>query len=82
MTSLQIHETAVGPCIVCGVDSQGSNYWVGMDDDQWKVIRPHVKHLFKPNMVQKILFIPPLDKPLCGPQCALKNREKNDGKAA
>jgi len=74
MAQLSLHDKAVGPCIVCGCDSERSNYWIAMTDEQWKIVKPLVVHLFPdPNHVQKSsLFIPPLDKPLCGPECSHK----------
>ncbi len=71
MASLNIHETSVGPCVVCDSDSEGSTYWIGMPQTTWLKIRPYIEHLFKPNMVQKTLFIPPYDKPLCGSKCSM-----------
>lgn len=76
---LELHETCIGSCIVCGADATGSPYWLGMTDAQWAVIRPLVMHLYKPDMVQNILFVPQLCKPLCGPECSHKyNKEIDD----
>ena len=69
MAELQVCESAVGPCVVCGSDSEGSPYWIGMPQTTWLKLRPYVEHLFKPDMVMKTLFIPPYDKPLCGTEC-------------
>lgn len=71
---LNLYNNTVGPCIVCGADSKGSHYWVKMTDEQWAVVEPLVAHLFEDeDHIQKsALFIPPLDKPLCGPQCSHK----------
>lgn len=76
---LELHEDAVGDCVVCGVDAAGSRYWLGMTATQWDIVRPLVAHLFEPHKVQNILFIPQLCKPLCGASCAVKRREENDG---
>ena len=77
MNELSIHEKAVGPCVVCGANSEGSLYWVGMNEKQWAIVRPYIVHLFAPDMIQKTLFIAPLDKPLCGVKCS---KEYHDGK--
>lgn len=69
---LELHDDAVGDCVVCGADATGSKYWVGMTAAHWGVIRPLVAHLFAPDTVQNVLFIPQLCKPLCGPECSLK----------
>ena len=70
MASIELHEEASGPCVVCGKESEGSPYWIGMSQTIWLKLRPHIKHLFKPDFVMKTMFIPPYDKPLCGPNCA------------
>jgi hypothetical protein len=77
---LELHETAVGDCLICGSFATGSRYWLGMTAAQWDIVRPLVKHLFKPDMVQNVLFIPQICKPLCGSHCAVKHREIEDGK--
>lgn len=76
---LEIHTAAVGPCIVCGADSGGSNYWVAMTDEQWEIVKPLVAHLFEDeDHIQKsALFIPPLDHPLCNFLCSTKWYEEN-----
>lgn len=77
---LELHEEAVGDCVVCGNDAKGSLYWIGMTEVQWGIVRPLVTHLFKVDMVQNVLFIPQLCQPLCGPECSLKYKEKSNGK--
>lgn len=72
MAELSVYENATGPCAICGEESEGSPYWIGMPQSVWLKIRPYVSHLFKPNRVMKILFIPPHDKPLCGTTCVEK----------
>lgn len=72
---LELYEDAVGDCVVCGSDATGSRYWLGMTAAQWDVVRPLVTHLFKPDRVQNVLFIPQLCKPLCGSECSLKHKE-------
>lgn len=74
MAQLEIHPSAVGPCMVCGADRARSNYWVAMTDEQWAVVLPLVAHLFPDDdhIMKSALFIPPLDRPLCSPQCSLK----------
>lgn len=80
MAELEIYEKAVGDCIVCGEDATGSLYWVGMSMDKWNIIRQYVAQFFQTDMVQKVLFIPPYDQPLCGPECSLKHyKEENYG---
>jgi hypothetical protein len=69
---LELYEEAVGSCIACASDAAGSKYWLGMTDAQWNVIRPLVAHMFKPDMIQNVLFVPQLCKPFCGPECATK----------
>lgn len=79
---LTLHDNTVGSCIVCGGDSKGSNYWVAMTDEQWAVVRPLVAHLFpsKDHIHKSAMFIPSLDKPLCGPQCSNKwHQQRNSG---
>lgn len=73
---LELYEEAVGNCIVCGSNSTGSRYWLGMTATQWDVVRPLVTHLFKPDMVQNVMFVPQLCKPLCGPHCATNHKEE------
>lgn len=75
---LTLHDNTVGSCIVCGCNSKGSNYWIAMTDEQWKIVKPLVAHLFEDeDHIQKsALFIPPLDKPLCGPICSHKWHQK------
>ena len=79
MAELELHEEAVGDCIVCGEDATGSLYWIRMSDDEWAIIRPLVAPMFRPDMVQAVFFIPPLNKPLCGSQCSVRYKEKADG---
>lgn len=79
---LELYNEAVGSCTVCGSDATGSRYWLGMTEAQWDIVRPLVVHMFTPDMVQNVLFIPQLCKPLCGPECATKHKEKTDGEAA
>jgi hypothetical protein len=79
---LELYEECVGSCTVCGSDATGSRYWLGMTDEQWAIVRPLITHMFKPDMVQNVLFIPQLCKPLCSPECALTHKEETDGKAA
>ena len=73
---LELYEEAVGSCTVCGSDASGSRYWLGMTEAQWNVIRTLVIHLFEPNTIQNVLFVPQLCKPLCSPDCSLKHKEK------
>ncbi len=74
---LTLFDNTVGPGIVCGCDSKGSNYWVAMTDEQWAVVRPLVAHLFpdEDSIHKAALFIPPLDRPLCSPECSHKWHE-------
>ena len=72
MAEISVHEYAIGLCVVCGKDSAGSHYWIGMSQALWIKIRPYLTHLFPSDMVQKVLFIPPYDKPLCGTTCSEK----------
>lgn len=76
MAELKIYEKATGLCAVCGKESNGSPYWIGMSQKWWLKLRPYVLHLFNPNMVMKTLFIPFADKPLCGTTCAEKHHDK------
>ncbi len=75
---LEIYENAVGGCVVCGEDATGSRYWLGMTAAQWDIIRPLVAHIYAPDMVQNILFIPQLCKPLCDAHCATKHKEMDN----
>ncbi|MEE8372507.1 MAG: hypothetical protein V3R87_02060 [Dehalococcoidia bacterium] len=75
---LELYENCIGNCIVCGSDATGSPYWLGMTEAQWAVIRPLVTHMYKPDHVQDILFIPQLCKPLCGPECSAKHNKEID----
>ena len=70
---LELYKEAVGDCVVCGADATGSRYWLGMTAAQWAVVRPLVAHLYKPNMIQNVLFVPQLCKALCGPHCVQKH---------
>lgn len=85
---LELHEEAVGDCLICGSFATGSRYWLGMTEAQWEVIRPYVKDmtLVSPHsgvkLVMNMLFIPQICKPLCGPECATKHKEKTDGTTA
>jgi len=79
---LELYEEAVGDCVVCGDDATGSLYWVGMTAPQWSIVRPLVTHMFMPDMIQNVLFVPQLCKPLCGPECSLKHKESEDGKGS
>lgn len=85
---LELYEEAVGDCVVCGEDTTGSYYWLGMTAAQWDVVSPYVEEMtpVSPHsgvkLVMNILFIPQLCKPLCGPECSTKHKEANDGKAA
>ena len=72
---MDFYEHAVGPCIICGKESEGSLYWLPMSDAQWAVIRPVVTPLFQPHMVQNVLFFPGLCRPFCGPKCVSKHYE-------
>lgn len=86
MTDLSVYDAATGSCIMCGADSEGSLYWIGMDQEQWLIIRPHIVHMFPVSpwsderLVGKIFFIPPFDRPLCGAVCSLVYKEKEDEK--
>ena len=75
---------AFGPCIMCGKESQGSMYWIGMTEENWKVLRPHVGELneneysFTPDRppeerAMNMFFVEGLCQPLCGPVCALEH---------
>ena len=81
---LELHEEAVGDCVVCGDDATGSMYWLGMTAAQWKIVRPFVEDMtpVSPHsgvkLVLNMLFVPQLCKPLCGPHCAVKHKEKTD----
>lgn len=72
---LELYETAVGDCVVCGGDATGSNYWLGMTAAQWDIVSPYVEEMtpVSPHsgvkLVLNMLFIPQLCKPLCGPKC-------------
>jgi hypothetical protein len=85
---MKLESTAVGPCIICGKESKGSNYWVGMSMSNWQKLRPHfgkLVELWGPKMPARdraminIAFVPNLCKPLCGAECSLKLKEINDG---
>lgn len=73
---LELYEEAVGSCVVCGSDATGSRYWLGMTAAHWDVVRPLVAHLYKPGMIQNVLFVPQLCKPLCGPHCVQAHYQK------
>lgn len=78
MSDLAVTPYAVGACIVCGSDSAGSSYWVGMSQEVWDIIRSSCDHLFQVSkwsgkMEAKTFFVVGLDKPLCGPECSLKH---------
>ena len=81
---LEVHQEAVGLCIVCNKDATGSLYWLGMTQTQWDIIRPLVAHLFAVSpwsgvrMVFNSLFIPGLCKPFCGSICSTKYKENDD----
>lgn len=85
---MQLESTAVGPCIVCGKESKGSNYWIGMSNSNWQKLRSHFgkfvdlagpKLPAKDRAMINIAFVPNLCKPLCGAECATKHEENNDG---
>lgn len=81
---LEYYEDAVGDCVACGTDAAGSCYWIGMTEKQWATLRPYVEHLYPVSewsgvrLVFNNLFVPPLTRPLCGPECAVKHKEMND----
>lgn len=69
------HQGAVGPCVVCGEDSEGSQYWVAMSHETWLKLVPYIEHRYAPGMVLKgTYFIAPYDKPLCSSRCALQRK--------
>ncbi len=70
VAEINIYEKSTGPCAVCGEESEGSPYWIGMSQKVWLKLKPYLTHLFNEHMVMKTLFIPPYDKPLCGSACA------------
>ena len=80
MAELSVHESATGPCVVCGKECEGSPYWVGMSHLTWLKIKPYVRHLFpysewsKCHLEMKGFFMPPYDKPLCSAICALMRK--------
>ena len=82
---LQYHDTAVGPCIQCGEESEGSVYWLGMTDEMWDILRPSIeaRTVVSPysgvKLVFNNLFWPGLCEPFCGAVCVTKYEEKNDG---
>ena len=82
---LELHEDAVGDCVVCGKNATGSAYWLGMTITQWNVVSPYVEEItpVSPHsgvkLVMNMQFIPPLCKSLCDPECATKHKETNDG---
>lgn len=81
---LELHENAVGDCVVCGEDATGSVYWLGMTAVQWNVVRPYVEEMtpVSPHsgvkLVMNMQFWPQLCKPFCGATCATKYKEESD----
>lgn len=73
MAELKLHrDGSVGPCIACGKESEGSQYWVAMSHEVWLKLVPHIEHMFPVGRLLKgTFFIPPYDKPLCSANCAL-----------
>jgi hypothetical protein len=85
MSDLKYADFAVGPCIQCGEESNGSNYWIGMPQQAWDVIKKVIEPMYpvSPHSGVRLVtagrwFFLGLDKPLCGPECALKHGE-DDG---
>ncbi len=76
MAKLDIYEKATGPCEICGKESNGSLYWIGMSQKWWLRVRPYLTHLFNEGMVMKTMFIPFGDKPLCGTTCVGVHHDK------
>ena len=78
---LEVHPEAVGACVVCGRNAASSPYWIGMTAAHWEIIRPLVEPMFKVSpwsgerLVQNVLFVPQLCKPLCGTPCSIKYKE-------
>lgn len=83
MTALEYREDAIGPCTVCGEESEGSFYWVGLTQKQRDILTPHVAHYFLPHLVQNPFFWPGIQKPFCGAICSSKYfEEKNHGQTS
>lgn len=84
MHDLTFAETAVGPCIQCGKESAGSNYWIGMSQQAWDIIRPLIEHMYpvSPHSGERLVtfgrwFFVGLEKPFCGSKCSLEyNKER------
>jgi len=72
---MEVYTEAVGECIVCGEDAEGSLYWLGMTDAQWKTIRPFIEEVTPVSqwsgvkLVGNVYFVTDYCKPFCGPQC-------------
>ena len=82
---LTYYETAVGPCIQCGKESEGSNYWLCMKPAMWDVVREVIEPLYPVSPYSGVRlvtagrwFFPGMDKPFCGPQCGLDYKEEGD----
>jgi len=85
MTELTLLEHATGDCIVCGKDSTGSKYWMGMETRHWNILRPsvgevcslpHSEPLIPEERAMNLFFFPTLCKPFCSAVCAMDWQEQ------
>lgn len=74
---MEVYEAAIGNCVVCGTNVEGSLYWTPLPAEIWEIVRPHLAPMFPKDMVQNVLFIKPHSKPFCGPVCATKYHQEN-----
>ena len=83
---MDLRHTAKGPCIQCGLESEGSAYWLSMSFDNWKVLAPFVgaggtlyggEDLRPEEMAMNTFFVEGICEPFCGPECATENLNGN-----
>lgn len=67
---MEVYKDAVGPCFVCGEDTEGSQYWTPLPANIWNTVRPFLAPLFHDDFDRiTTLFIPAHSKPFCGALC-------------
>lgn len=72
---MKVWPAAKGACVVCGKDSEGSQYWTPPPKKIWEIVREKIEPQIPVSpysgvkLIMNSLFIEPHCKPFCSPVC-------------